>query len=154
MRRQDRPPEYPPTPIHKLKAFQTRFGDEGVTVVPAATPRLTDRDRRVVELESQGYTLEQTFVLPDQPKYSGTIGNIHIVPEDAEQLAVSGVLTAWATLRMAVAIEEYGVDNVVVCRGMRLPPLEESAYQPHEYMALYVRQGPAQHTTTSLMQLW
>jgi hypothetical protein len=139
MRRQDRPLEYPSTPIHKLTTFRTRFGDEGLTVIPATKSRLTDRDRRVVELESLGYTLSQTFVFPDQPKYSGGIGNIHIVPADTEQLAVNGILTTLATQRITAAVEEYGAKNVAVCRSMRLPPIEDSIYQPHEYMALYVR---------------
>ena len=140
-RKHNQPPEYPPTPIHKLTTFRTHFGDEGVTPsIPAV--KLTDRDRRVLELENQGYTLAQTFVLPSRPESPGNIGNVRIIPEEAEQLATNGILIAWATERMAAAALEYGAGNVAICRDMRFPPPEESAYESHEYMALYVRYDP------------
>jgi len=142
--RHNRPAEYPATPIDKLKGFRTRYGNEGMAVMPAPGALLTDRDRRAIQLESAGYTLIQTFVQPTHEEPAATpIGNLSIIlhnkEQDAARLAVDSILWALATERMAMAVEEYGAGNVAICRTMRYQPLQESVYEPYEYMALYVR---------------
>jgi hypothetical protein len=128
-----------------LKTIKTVFGDEGVTLISDPAAQLHDRDRLVIELESAGYTLIGTFVLPEQrPLFDTSIGNIHLVRVEEASFATDAILRMLAHKQINAAKELYGDTNVVLCRTMRFPPQTDSAYEPHEFMALYARNASSE----------
>ena len=148
-RRQPEAPLYPLTKYAQRITTLTEyaFGETVTFVQPEATPHLTEAEQRVLELEQSGFRLAQTLVVPDRHKNPGYgPGNIHVFHIDPQQEAARGILRIWAATRIATAIETYGTDNVVVCRSTHYPVPAESMYEPHEYMAMYVRDDTENHT--------
>ena len=140
--------QQPETPLYPLTKYareittltEYAFGETVTFIQPTAITHLTDAEQRVLELERSGFWLAQTFVVPDKYKIlKGQPGNLQVFRIDPKQEAVNGLLRTLAETRITAAIDQYGADNVVTCRSTEYALPAISAYEQHEYLALYVR---------------